>query len=132
MYPEFRSSVYGIIFLGVPPDAKGSLGNQGVAMLGTDDLSDTPLISALKRDIRWLHDQIGRYDQICDEFVVKYFLESDGTSATSRLPPTDIQKEQLIPLNRTHGMMARYASADDDDFEKIAKCLVNMVEQLRD
>jgi len=125
---DLRSATYGIIFLGVPRNAKDSFGTLGNSMMGTDDLADTPLIAALKRDVHWLEDQTESYDQISDEFAVTYFVESDGMSVKSQVSPEDTQKKQEIGLNRTHGMMTRYPSADDDDFKKIAACLINMVE----
>jgi len=98
-------------------------------MPGSNDLFDSPLIAALKQDLRWLQEHVGRFDQISDEFFITNFLESDGTSIVSQVPSGDAQKRQTIRLNKTHGMMARYASADDDDYRKVAACLEKMVEQ---
>lgn len=126
---DMRSSTYGILFLGVPKDAQASFGNLGNDVLNKDNPSDTPLVAALKRDVRWLQDQIGKYEEISDEFVVTHFVESDGTHFISQVPPGDSKNEQAIRLNKTHGMMVRYASAEDEDFKKIAACLVNMAEQ---
>ena len=98
-------------------------------MLSKDDSSDPPLIAALKQDIRWLQYQIGKYEQFSDEFVVIRFLECDGTAVASQVQSEDFKNEQVIRLHKTHGMMVRYASADDVDFKKIAACLANLIEQ---
>lgn len=111
-------------------------------MGASDPSSDTPLIAALKRDILWFQDQVGRYDEIKDEFVVTHFVESDGMPARSRgvegtllkgdatqiqVLPVSAENGRTIRMNKTHGMMVRFASADDEDFKKVAACLLEMV-----
>jgi hypothetical protein len=70
----------GILFFGVPRRIDDRLVN--VAAVATDDAS--LLMEAYRRDAVWLKESNVAYEEICDNFVAKHFLESGDTLGGKR------------------------------------------------
>ncbi|KAH8599988.1 hypothetical protein B0O99DRAFT_682455 [Bisporella sp. PMI_857] len=131
-FGDLRSSIHAILFLGVPKSVEASFGNLGNMALEADDLSDPPLIVALKRDVRWLQEMNEEYNKINNEFIEIYFTETDGSSGIQpEVSTVDSESVKVIPLNKTHGAMIRFPSADDEDFKKVGHSLVEVYQHLQ-
>jgi hypothetical protein len=138
----------GILFFGVPRRIDDRLVN--VAAVATDDAS--LLMEAYRRDAVWLKESNVAYEEICDNFVAKYFLESGDTLGGKRgqvLPVslvatrnyinafqetsvkgTDAEcftDADVIRLGKTHGQMIKFPNRDDKDYQMVCSYLVRMV-----
>ena len=57
---------------------------------------------------------------------VSHFARTEHEKQLMNKDP--LMNPNAIQLSKTHGAMIRFPSADDEDFKKVAACLVSMVE----
>lgn len=123
------ASTRGIIFFGSPPDISHSLQSLMSSFPTTAPALVPAGLTAMKKDLTWLQDAESRYNEMEEEgqFEVTYFLERAG----GEHEPTDVRQEKYIRMRKSHGMMVRFSSADDEDFclvkERIQHILKNQI-----
>lgn len=116
-FDSIKSSTRGIIFFGSPPDISHGL----QSLMSSSSLSTTTAepsgLTAMKKDLIWLQDMESRYNELEKEgqFEVTYFLES----ADGEHYQMDSKHEKYIRMRKSHAMMIRFSSAEDEDFRLV-------------
>ncbi|TAQ85665.1 hypothetical protein B7494_g6019 [Chlorociboria aeruginascens] len=145
---------YGILFFGVPQDTATHLANLQALTSPQKIEKETLEITQLKADLDWLQYYNRRFNCISDHFQVTYFSESGDMGMKenvniilslfkfvertltrfedeTRRNAQDIQDKgvaiQEIQLSKTHGQMIKFPSREDRDFQKVEKCLTQLV-----
>lgn len=94
---------------------------------------ESPAIVAMKQDLRWLQETSSQYEKLEKSGNVDtvYFLE--GTGQSSDDPEISTLRgwpDNFLRMKKTHSRMIQYPAAEDEDFQKVEKCVKDIVANL--
>ncbi|KAI9874601.1 MAG: hypothetical protein M1830_009576 [Pleopsidium flavum] len=144
---EHRSvkvSTHGIVFMGTP-HAGGNGVHIGTLLLNVASIfvkADDRILQHLERDSEWLQQQLGQYAQVERGIVTKFAYEMYPTplalGKTLMIVPKVsavmlvIADAEPIAIPADHLRMVKFASKEDEGFEKISGYLQIMAEEAPD
>jgi hypothetical protein len=132
-------SAYGILFLGTPH--QGSDGaSLATLLLNVQSIfrqTNNAIVKQIRKDSDALQRQLSQYLPISANFETKFFYETYRTTLVDGIKLLIVPKSSAIvpgamnvepiPINKDHVNIAKFASANDEDFKTISSHLSLMV-----
>ncbi|CRG89088.1 Regulator of drug sensitivity 1 [Talaromyces islandicus] len=129
---DVSSSTLGILFFGTPPDIANGLKILLASSL-PGEMNESLQKLALTGDVEWLRMSTSEYDklEVAGGFQVVYFLESPhGEQQDGKIHGYEGEEQNrqsiVIRMGKTHGTMIRFPNAEDEEFRKAERRLVQV------
>ncbi|KFZ13482.1 hypothetical protein V501_03683 [Pseudogymnoascus sp. VKM F-4519 (FW-2642)] len=133
-------STYGIVFMGTPHQGGNgvALGRAIINIASIFVKADSKFIKNLERDSQLLHQQLGQFATISNQFTTKFAYETLPTPTafgksmiivpigSAMLP--GVADAEAVAIMADHRNMVRFLSRDDNGYEKISGHLLLMME----